>query len=513
MSAFHDYLKQYESKIQNSSIEVGLVHSEAKPFQLAVSSARTCYSNSGIVYPDDILNNPQEKQIAGRIAESTMKSGHLTTRQHAHFVFTISGVSRHLIWQMLHFHPFYNSEQVSQRYVQIKNNKKWYHTPESLDAESGNGLHLFAYESYQKWIEELFGVVEKEYFRIHKIRARNPSRFRKDIEKKAMEIARYVLPISTHSYLYHTISNLMLLRYFYMFHQYPGDEFRVLVLKMLHEVNKVHPEVVDELPPPIEAKERIEEDTELVSMAEKKNESFDAQLKGEASRLIEYPKHIETQLSLLPGFEKTALFDTVNHSENPFLKDVYYPVHLDPMSSLLNQYHLTFQRKISHTADSQAQRHRTLYGTRPTLFKTLSLKPDFIVPALISKNSGLNKTYHNYMDRYFTELEKIYRNGVPLSDIVYLLPNAYPIRYFESGSILHFFHKWKTRTCLNAQEEIFQSSLSDLRQLKDKVPDVYRFTGPPCVIREGAKPRCPEGSHFCGVKVWQSDYLNLDRII
>ena len=49
-----------------------------------------------------------------------MEAGHLTTRQHAHFVFVLSGVSRQFIWSFLHSHPFYNSEQVSQRYVEVR---------------------------------------------------------------------------------------------------------------------------------------------------------------------------------------------------------------------------------------------------------------------------------------------------------------------------------------------------------------------------------------------------------
>ena len=36
-------------------------------------------------------------------------------------------------------------------------------------------------------------------------------------------------------------------------------------------------------------------------------------------------------------------------------------------------------------------------------------------------------------------------------------------------------------------------------------PRRARHIGPPCFIRHGlAYPVCTEGSHFCGVKVWES---------
>ena len=39
--------------------------------------------------------------------------------QHATFVFVLDNVSRLAIWSFFHAHPFYNSEQVSQRYREV----------------------------------------------------------------------------------------------------------------------------------------------------------------------------------------------------------------------------------------------------------------------------------------------------------------------------------------------------------------------------------------------------------
>ena len=46
-------------------------------------------------------------------------AGHHTTLQHANFVFVLDNVSRLAIWSFFHGHPFYNSEQVSQRYREV----------------------------------------------------------------------------------------------------------------------------------------------------------------------------------------------------------------------------------------------------------------------------------------------------------------------------------------------------------------------------------------------------------
>src|SRR5436853_472051 len=109
-----------ESFRRFENIEVKLVGAISQPYELSVASARTCYSAKGVIFPDEVSKDEKAIEIRDRIASSTLEAGHLTTRQHAHFVFSISGVSRQFIWSFLHSHPYYNSEQVSQRYVKVK---------------------------------------------------------------------------------------------------------------------------------------------------------------------------------------------------------------------------------------------------------------------------------------------------------------------------------------------------------------------------------------------------------
>jgi len=77
------------------------------------------------------------------------------------------------------------------------------------------------------------------------------------------------------------------------------------------------------------------------------------------------------------------------------------------------------------------------------------------------------------------------------------------------------YHKWKTRLCYNAQEEIFQASVEEVEDLSKVNPDIAKWLRAPCWIRMqgGVKPFCPEGDKYCGVQVWKNDSLNYVRTI
>src|SRR6201987_2172961 len=85
----------------------------AHPYDSAIAAARTCYAPR-IIGPEEVT----EKQRL-QIGASTFYGGHHTVYQHAHFEFGLENVSRQLVWSFLHAHPFYNSEQQSQRYVRL----------------------------------------------------------------------------------------------------------------------------------------------------------------------------------------------------------------------------------------------------------------------------------------------------------------------------------------------------------------------------------------------------------
>lgn len=140
----------------------------SNPFNNLIATARTCYSGKGIVAEDSITEDRR------RLAKSIYNAGHHTTLQHAHFQFSLSNVSRQFVWSFLHSHPFYNSEQVSQRYVAVK--------PGSFLVPSLKGRALSLYEktlsfqmeAYSRLSKELLPIARNEYlklFKVHKARS------------------------------------------------------------------------------------------------------------------------------------------------------------------------------------------------------------------------------------------------------------------------------------------------------------------------------------------------------
>src|ERR1700759_339565 len=85
----------------------------AHPYDSAIAAARTCYAPR-LISAEEIT----EKQRS-TIGAATFFSGHHTVYQHAHFEFGLENISRQFVWSFLHSHPFYNSEQQSQRYVRL----------------------------------------------------------------------------------------------------------------------------------------------------------------------------------------------------------------------------------------------------------------------------------------------------------------------------------------------------------------------------------------------------------
>jgi thymidylate synthase ThyX len=179
----------------------------------------------------------------------------------------------------------------------------------------------------------------------------------------------------------------------------------------------------------------------------------------------------------------------------------------------LQHVNYTFAKKISHTADSQDQRHRMVPGSRPLLTLSDTREPDYITPMLLEGNPRAKEVYERAMHDAWNAKNELLDRGVPAEIALYVLPNAKAIRLVESGSLLHLLHKWTMRTCFNAQEEIYRASMDEVAQLREVHPQFARYVGPPCYVRAGiTTPICTEGSHFCGVKVWL-DFPNVERRI
>jgi len=250
---------------------------------------------------------------------------------------------------------------------------------------------------------------------------------------------------------------------------------------------------------------------------------FDGKLHGRTAKLIDFSKEAEEIVAdalraVLGSSEdelstEEALGRLLNPRLNPLRTDTLDVAVHSPVMRALYHASYTFLKKISHSADSQDQRHRMVPGSRPLLTLTDTRHPDYIVPMLIGANKEASSMYREAMEEAWEAKNRLLDMGVPIEWALYLLPNAKAVRFMESGSLIYLIHKWTMRTCFNAQEEIYRASIDELEQVRRVHPRIARYMGPPCVVRNGvASPRCTEGDRFCGVPVWQS-FPNVERRI
>jgi thymidylate synthase ThyX len=512
------------AQVEAAAPRVTLRNYFAHPFDSAIAAARTCYSPR-LIGAEEITDKQRVT-----IGSATYYGGHHTVFQHAHFEFGLENISRQFVWSFLHAHPFYNSEQQSQRYVRLDRAQAYIPAESAKFAAAERAIYEKAIARAWDYYRELTQVLEPTAREIlgdiwHLSSMSHPKRKQKverQSEKRAIEVARYVLPVAACTAMVHTVSGIVLHRLWRM--QAAGDtpaEARQVVGDMVARVREVDPQFFDRfdnapMDDPPEWQEPVRDGEAFAR-------EFDAKLSGLTSQLVDYsPRAIAAMAEAYRGVigataaecpDAEALDRMLNPARNPYRRETLnIGVHA-PLMRPLQHAHFTFAKKISHTADSQDQRHRMVPGSRPLLTLADTRAPDYVVPMLIRDNPRAEEIYHRAMQEAWAAKNELLDRGAPLEFALYLLPNAKSIRLVESGSLLHLLHKWTMRTCFNAQEEIYQSSMEEIEQVRGVLPELARYIGPPCHLRAGiSTPICTEGSHFCGVKVWL-DFPNAPRRI
>jgi hypothetical protein len=242
---------------------------------------------------------------------------------------------------------------------------------------------------------------------------------------------------------------------------------------------------------------------------------FDRRLAGRVSKLRDWSPNAEAVVADAVrstfGLTSEALPDddaidrVMNPARNKYRVDMLNVSYHSPMMRSLHHAAYVFEKRLSHTADSQDQRHRLVPASRPLMTFADTTSPDYVTPRLISRNAAARAVYEQSMRDSWAAKNRLLELGVPLEFALYLLPNAKALRLVESGSMIALQHKWTLRTCFNAQEEIYLASMDEIEQVRRIHPRLARYLGPPCVLRNKiASPRCTEGTHFCGVPVWNS---------
>jgi thymidylate synthase ThyX len=493
------------------------------PYDDAISAARTCYSPR-VIEVEEITERQRQN-----IGPLTFEGGHHTVYQHATFEFSLSGISRQLVWAFLHGFPFYNTEQQSQRYVKLDEISA--HVPPTLQ---GNARAIFesaiedSWRTYRELTERLTPVTQRILSELWRLPARKSTIFGKNIEreavKRAIETARYVIPIACHTAMVYTVSGLVLHRLRRM--TQVGDvprEAAEVVGRMIAEVERIDADFFKRVgEPPRGAEEVVENQFAPAGLGDPVGvEAFDKSLGGRSSRLIDYsvraPEVIADSVRHVLGRydldDDAALGLVLDPAKNRYRVDTLNVSTHTPIMRTLAHAHYTFRKKLSHTADSQDQRHRMVPGSRPLLSRTVPGSVDVIEPELIRDDPACSALFHEAVGAAWTARERLLEAGVEPELALYVLPNALAVRFEESGALLDLIHKWTMRSCLNAQREIWQASMDEIEQVGTVHPSLTRHIGPPCVVRSGiVRPRCTEGSHFCGIPVWKS-YPEVERAI
>ncbi len=534
-----------------SVARVRLINIFDRSFDNFLATARTCYSAKGIVAPEELaVDGDESSEEAQRkrerkrsFAQSLFEAGHHTTLQHGHVQFAIEGVSRLFIWSFLHSHPFYNSEQVSQRYVAVA--RESFYVPESL-SEPARELYLDAIENrirdYEQLCEFLLEPVAQDYYNRFSGR-RGSKRAALDIRRKVQEIARYVLPLATLAYLYHTVSLITLFRYWRLVNEFDTPtEQRAVVAEMIRAVLSREPdfEAIVQDPLPLEQTPEYaffeergqgaffgqplgwEVDTANASqfVAE-----FDAELGGKASRLVDFGARNEQVLAEavreVIGLTRAALSDdeaialALDPSKNALHGEAMNLAMHSKLGRTLYHPHYTFKKRLSHVADSQDQRHRATPGSRPILMRHYTGQPDYYLPPLVATCAPARDVYERAMENQWNIMNTLLAGGEKPENVAYLLPNAVYVRFTESADLFGLHHKMAMRLCYNSQEEIWRVCLEEAEQVSQIQPRIGRWLLPPCTLRKvaGHAPYCPEGDRFCGIAVWRLDRSEYKRIV
>lgn len=495
----------------------------SQPTLDSIAAARTCYS------PRIIAANEVSREQVERIGRTTYQGGHHSVYQHQFFEFELEGVSTVLTHDVLHNHPFYNTSQQSQRYVDQTRRGAVMPPLEGPRAmrmyEDAVSASWDAYATLTETLtEDLMGR-----FAASSMDPASRRRRERDVRKKAMEAARYALVIGCHTTLIYTIDGVTLWR-LYRLRGLSWEAERVVSM-MVDAVRGVDTRFFDwvdadmkarPLPPENTLEGRLNEEYGTQADLEAFRKSFDESLGGYRSKLIDWTADAEErlaealcyQLSLPPDSltKEEAVAHLLDPSKNPYLLESLNLAMMSPAMRTMSHVHFTFNKRISHVADCQDQRHRMVPGSRPLSRDIDSPNPDYVTPLLIEGNSEAWKLYEDWMGEAWERKNQLEAEGVPPEHAVYVLPRAVAVRLVESGTLLHLFSKFFNRTCLRTQEELWIATVQERNQIAEVQPLIGERLGPPCHVRNaeageipeewGRVNLCNQGKLYCGKPVW-----------
>ncbi len=192
-------------------MKVVLLNHTKNPDQICAAAAQSCYSDKGA---SELFEKTTDEK-AKKMIKKVVGMGHLSVVEHAHFTFSVEGVSRALTHQLVR-HRIASYSQQSQRYVSM--DKAEYVLPPSIQADPESmRLYKRAMDDTWKTYHALASKVDKED-------------------------ARYVLPNACHTNITVTMNARELWHFFSLRCCRRAQwEIRMMAWKMLAEAKKAAP--------------------------------------------------------------------------------------------------------------------------------------------------------------------------------------------------------------------------------------------------------------------------------
>jgi len=192
-------------------LKVVLLNHTKNPDQICAAAAQSCYSEKGA---SELFEKTTDEK-AKKMIKKVVGMGHLSVVEHAHFTFSVEGVSRALTHQLVR-HRIASYSQQSQRYVAM--DRAEYVLPPSIQADpAAKKLYKRAMDDAWKAYRELASKVDKED-------------------------ARYLLPNACHTNITITMNARELWHFFSLRCCRRAQwEIRMMAWKMLGEAKKAAP--------------------------------------------------------------------------------------------------------------------------------------------------------------------------------------------------------------------------------------------------------------------------------
>jgi thymidylate synthase (FAD) len=192
-------------------LKVVLLNHTKNPDQICAAAAQSCYSEKGA---SELFEKTTDEK-AKKMIKKVVGMGHLSVVEHAHFTFSVEGVSRALTHQLVR-HRIASYSQQSQRYVAM--DRAEYVLPPSIQADpDAKKLYKRAMDDAWKAYRELASKVDKED-------------------------ARYLLPNACHTNITITMNARELWHFFSLRCCRRAQwEIRMMAWKMLGEAKKAAP--------------------------------------------------------------------------------------------------------------------------------------------------------------------------------------------------------------------------------------------------------------------------------